>query len=62
MVSSGVHCNDDSGLIVDDPSSLPYCNASSLDFNTSRTPNISHACVNSSCISCRNCLTNSHDD
>ena len=27
MVSSGDHCNDDSGLIVDDPSSLYYCNA-----------------------------------
>ena len=25
MVSSGVHCNDDSGLIVDNPSSLSYC-------------------------------------
>ena len=42
MVSSGVHCNDDSGLIVDNPSSLSYCNASSLDFSTSSTPNVSH--------------------
>ena len=30
MVSSGVHCNNDNGLIVDNPSSLSYCNASSL--------------------------------
>ena len=37
MVSSGVHCNDDSGLIVDNPSSLSYCNASSLDFSTLST-------------------------
>ena len=62
MVSSGVHCNDDSRLSVDNPSSLSYCNASSLDFSTSSTPNVSHACVDSSCISCRNCLTKSHDD
>ena len=27
MVSSVGHCNDDSMLIVDDPSSLYYCNA-----------------------------------
>ena len=62
MVSSGVHCNDDSGLIVDNPSSLSYCNASSLNFSTSSTPNVSCACVDSPCISCRNCLTKSHDD
>ena len=55
MVSSVGHCNDDSMLIVDDPSSVYYCNASS-------TPNVSHACVDSPCISCRNCLTKSHDD
>ena len=62
MVSSVGHCNDDSMLIVDDPSSLYYCNAPSLGFNTSSTPNVSHACVDSPCISCRNCLTKSHDD
>ena len=62
MVSSVGHCNDDSMLIVDDPSSLSYCNAPSLGFNTSSTPNVSHACVDSPCISCRNCLTKSHDD
>jgi len=62
MVSSVGHCNDDSMLIVDDPSSLSYCNASSLDFNTSSTLHVSHACVDSPCISCRNCLTKTHDD
>ena len=62
MVSSVGHCNDDSMLIVDDPSSLSYCNDPSLGFNTSSTPNVSHACVDSPCISCRNCLTKSHDD
>ena len=62
MVSSVGHCNDDSMLIVDDPSSLSYCNSSSLDFNTSSTLHVSHACVDSPCISCRNCLTKTHDD
>ena len=62
MVSSGDHCNVDSGIIVDDTSSLSYCYASSLDFNTSSTLNVSHARVDSSCISCRNCLSKSHDD
>ena len=62
MVSSVGHCNDDSMLTVDDPSSLYYCNALSLGFNTSSTPNVSHACVDSPCISCRNCLNKSHDD
>ena len=31
-------------------------------FNTSCTLHVSHDCVDSSCISCRNCLTKSHDD
>ena len=62
MVSSVGHCNDDSVLIVDDSSSLSCCNAPSLDFNTSCTLHISHACVDSPCISCRNFLTKSHDD
>ena len=61
MVSSGVHCNNDSVLIVDNPSSLSYCNASSLDFSSSCTPNVPHACVDSPCISCKNCLNKSHD-
>ena len=62
MVSSVGHCNDDSVLIVDDSSSLSCCDASSLDSSTSSTPNVSHACVDSPCISCTNCLTKSHDD
>ena len=62
MVSSVGHCSDDSMLIVDDPSSLSYCNASSLDFNTSSTIHASHACVDSPCISCGNCLSKTHDD
>ena len=62
MVSSVGHCNDGSMLIMDAPSSLSYCNAPSLDFNTLCTLHVSHACVDSPCISCRNCLTKSHDD
>ena len=62
MESSVGHCNDDSMFIVDDPSSLSYCTAPSLGLNTSSTPTVSHACVDSPCISCRNCLTKSHDD
>src|SRR3990170_1279625 len=37
MVSSVGHCNDDSVLIVLEPSSLSYCNGLYLDFNTSST-------------------------
>src|SRR4051812_46468881 len=62
MVSSVSHCNQDSELIVDNPSSLYYCNTSLLDINTSITLNILHACVDSPCISCRNHLNKSHDD
>jgi hypothetical protein len=40
-VSSVSHCNGDSELIVDDPLSLSYCNASPLDFNTLSTLNVS---------------------
>ena len=62
MVSTVDHCNGDSELIIDDSSSLSYCNASSLDFNTSSTLDISLACVDSPCISCRNCLIKSRHD
>jgi hypothetical protein len=62
MVSNDTYCNLDRELIVDDLSSLSYCNASSMDFSTSSTQNDLHACVDSPCISCRNCLTKSHDD
>src|SRR3954467_3718241 len=62
MVSSVSHCNDDSELIIDNPLSLSYRNASLLDLNTSSTINVLHACVDSPCISCRNHLNISHDD
>ena len=62
MVSSDKYCNLDSELIVDDISSLSYCNASSMNLNTSSTQNALHACVDGSCISCNDCLTNSNDD
>ena len=61
-VSSVGHCNDDNVLVLDDPSSLSYCNGPSLDLNTSSTLDGSYASVDSPCISCRNCLTKSHDD
>src|SRR4051812_44723074 len=60
MVSSVSHCNQDSELIVDNPSSLSYCNTSLLDINTLSTLNILRACVDSPCISCRNHLNISH--
>ena len=59
MANSVGHCNDDSGLIDVDPSSLSYCNAPSLDFDTSSIVHVSHACVDSPCISCTNFLTKS---
>src|ERR1041385_5882041 len=62
MVSSVSHCFDDSELIVDNPLTLSYCNASSLDFNISSNLEVLHACVDSPCISCRNHLNKSHDD
>src|SRR6266536_2669151 len=62
MVSSVGYCNDDSVLVLDDPSSLSYCNSPFLDLNTSSTLDGSYASVDSPCISCRNCLTKSHDD
>src|ERR1041385_8891543 len=62
MVSSVSRCNDDSELIVDNPLSLSYRNASLLDLKTSSTINVLHACVDTPCISCRNHLNISHDD
>ena len=62
MVSGDEYCNDDSEFIIDDPSALSYCNDLSLDLNTSSTKNDLHACVDSPCISCKNCLINSRDD
>ena len=37
MVSSVRFGNNDSELIIDDPSSLSYCHASSMDLNTTST-------------------------
>ena len=62
MVSGDENCNVDSELTIDDSSSLSHCNVSSLDLNTCSTINALHACVDSPCISCRNCLIKSHDD
>ena len=55
MVSGGENCNVDIGLTIDNTSSLSHCNISSLDFNTYSTKNALHACVDSPCISSRNC-------
>ena len=62
MVSSDGHCNVYSEFTINDPLSLSHCNASSKDLNTSSTINALHACVDSPCISCRNCMNKSHDD
>ena len=62
MVSSDGHCNVYSEFTIDDALSLSHCNASSKDLNTSSTINALHACVDSLCISCRNCMNKSHDD
>ena len=62
MVSGDGNCNVDIGLTIDDPSSLPHCNVSSLDLNTYSTQNALHASVDNPCISCSTCLNKSHDD
>ena len=62
MVSGDGNCNVDIGLTIDDSSSLPHCNVSSLDLNTYSTQNALHASVDNPCISCCSCLTKSHDD
>ena len=49
-------------LLIDDISSLSYCNDLSLDLNTSSTINVSHACVDSPYISSKTHLYKSHDD
>jgi hypothetical protein len=58
-VSGDEHCNVDNEISLVNPSCVYHCNASSLDLNTSITI---HACVDSPCISCVNCLNKSHDD
>ena len=62
MVSGDGNCNVGMELTIDYPSSISHCNGSSSDLNTSRTINEIHACVDSPCISCVNCLNGSHDD
>ena len=62
MVSGDGNCNVNIELTIDNLSSISHCNGSSLDLNTSRTRNDLHACVDSPCISCVNCLSKSHDD
>ena len=62
MVSGEENCNVDIVPNFDDSSSLSHCNVSSLDLNTSSIENDLHACVDSLCISCINCLHKSHDD
>ena len=62
MVSSDRCCNVDGELVVDDLSSLSHRDTLYLDLNSSSTPNVSHASVDSPCISCNICLNKSHDD
>ena len=62
MVSGGGNCNVGIDLTLNDPSSISHCNVSSLDLSTCGTKNTLHACVESPCISSRNCLNKSCDD
>ena len=62
MVSSARLCNNDSKLTIDDCLPQHCCNDLPLDLNTSSTIHSLHACVDSPCISCGNCLSKSHDD
>ena len=62
MVSSGGLCNDGSNFTIDNSLPQHCCNDLPLDLNTSSTIHALHACVDSPCISCGNCLSKSHDD
>ena len=62
MVSVDRNCIVDSESTIDYTSSLSHCNVLSLDLNSSSTPNVVHASVDSPCISCNSCLTKSHND
>ena len=53
MVSSPRYCNVDSDFTIDNSFSLSHCNTSSMDSNTYSSTNVSYACVDSPCISCR---------
>ena len=50
MVGSDRFGNNDSEHTIDDPSCISYCNASSMDLNTTSTKNVLHACVDNPCI------------
>ena len=62
MVSGDRNCIVDREACIDYPSSLSHCNVLSSDLNSSSTPNVLHASVDSPCISCNSCLTKSHVD
>src|SRR5664279_596572 len=62
MVSGDRNCIVDGESSIDYTSSLSHCNVLSLDLNSSSTPIVLHARVDSPCISCNSCLTKSHDD
>jgi hypothetical protein len=51
MVRGDGNCNIDSELNFDDRSSISHGNVLSLDLNSSSTPNVLHASVDSPCIS-----------
>ena len=62
IMSNPRNCIMDSEFTIDYTSSLSHCNVLSLDLNSSSTPNVLYASVDSPCISCNSCLTKSHDD
>jgi hypothetical protein len=62
LASGDGNCNVDSELNFYDHSSLSHGNVLSLELNSSRTPNVLHASVDSHCISWSSCLNKSHDD
>jgi hypothetical protein len=61
-VSGDRNCNANFKLATDAPLSLSHCNVLSLYLTTCSTNNGLHACVDTPCIPCRNCLKKSHDD
>ena len=62
MVSGDRNCILDGESTIDYTSHPSYCNALSLDLNTSSTSNVINASVDSPCISCVSCLNKSNDD
>jgi hypothetical protein len=61
MVSGDRNCNDDSELIIDDPSSHSHYNDLSLDANTSCNNIVMPSCIDNPCISLRNTLSTTLD-